>query len=285
MSKYISILDIIYFCKYNKNMNNFLAVNRVAFSIGGFDVYWYGIVICAAIITAIVVATLFCKKKKYDTDMPLTIALVILPTGILAARLFSVIFEPGLSISDFFNFRTGGLSIIGAIIGGGLGLLIYCLIKKRKNAFELFDTLSVVLLLAMAIGRWGNFFNGEVFGQVIEADSVFARFPFAIEKDGIFYQALFFYESCANVVGFIILSNIFMFSKQTGYTTAVMLMYYGILRTILEPLRQSQYILKIAGLPVSRIMSIAMIVIGFAIFVYAVTKSVKAKKVKNEQKA
>ena len=71
-------------------MDKFLEVDRVAFSIKGYDIYWYGLIICAAIVVAVLVATLFCKKKGYNTDMPLNIALVILPTGILTARLFSV---------------------------------------------------------------------------------------------------------------------------------------------------------------------------------------------------
>ncbi len=265
-------------------MENFLGVNRVAFKIGEFEVYWYGIIICAAILTAIFVDCLYCKKKGYPTDLPLTIALVILPTGILSARLFSVLFEPGLSMADYFNFRTGGLSIIGGIIGGGLGLLVYCLIKKRKNAFELFDTLCVVLLLAMAIGRWGNFFNSEVYGQVIDSSSYFARFPFAVEIDGVFYQALFFYESCANLLGFVIMTFIFLYSKQTGFATAFFLIYYGTVRSILEPLRQSQYVLKLAGIPMSQLMSFFMIAVGVGVLIYAIYKTTKAKGLKNEQK-
>lgn len=265
-------------------MENLLGVNRVAFKIGEFEVYWYGIIICAAIVTAIIVDCLYAKKKGYQSDMPLTIALVILPAGILSARLFSVLFEPGLSMADYFNFRTGGLSIIGGIIGGGLGLLVYCLIKKRKTAFELFDTLCVVLLLAMAIGRWGNYFNSEVYGQVIDSNSFFARFPFAIEINGTFYQALFFYESCLNLLGFAILSIIYFCTKTTGYTTSALLIYYGIVRSVLEPLRQSQYVLKLAGLPISRIMSFVMIAVGVGVLVYTIIKSTKAKGLKNEQK-
>ena len=87
-------------------MDRFLAVNRVAFSIGGTEIYWYGIIMCVAILVAIGMATMFCKVRKYDTEMPINIALIVVPVGILCARLFSVLFEEGLSISDFFNFRT-----------------------------------------------------------------------------------------------------------------------------------------------------------------------------------
>ena len=79
---------------------------------------------------------IYSKKKGYGSDMALNIALVVLPTGILGARLFSVLFEESLELSDFWNFRTGGLSIIGGIICGALGLLLYCLFKRDKDIFK-----------------------------------------------------------------------------------------------------------------------------------------------------
>ncbi|MBO5345063.1 MAG: prolipoprotein diacylglyceryl transferase, partial [Clostridia bacterium] len=85
-------------------MDNFLAVDRVAFRVGDFEIYWYGVIICLAIIVAVVVATMFCRARKYNTEIPLNIALVILPTGILAARFFAVIFDDSLVLSDYFNF-------------------------------------------------------------------------------------------------------------------------------------------------------------------------------------
>ena len=264
-------------------MENYLCVDRVAFSVGGYDIYWYGIMICAGIILAILVASLFCKKKGYPSDLALNIALVILPTGILCARLFAVIFEPGLTINDYFNFQTGGMSIIGAIVGGGIGLLLYTLITRQKNILRHFDVLTVVLILAQAVGRWGNYFNSEVYGQVIESSSFFAQFPFAVEIDGVFYQALFFYESVACLVGFIMLSKIFFATKNSGYTTAWYLIFYGIIRTVLEPMRQAEFIYTYAGFQVSRVLSIAMIVIGVIMFAVLLSKNKKAKVVKNEE--
>lgn len=265
-------------------MESLLLVDRVALTIAGFDVYWYGIIICAAIIVAVVMATAFCKMKKYDTEMPLNIALVILPTGILAARLFAVLFDASMSLTDFFNFRTGGMSIIGAVIGGGLGLLVYLLIKREKNMLRYFDTLCVVLILAQAIGRWGNYFNAEVYGQVIDASSWMARFPFAVEVNGVFYQALFFYEFVLNLIGFGILAFLFLKTNTSGYVTSGYLIFYGIVRTVLEPLRQEAYILKVAGLPVSQICSILMIIVGVGMLAYTIVKTKKSKEVKNEQK-
>lgn len=266
-------------------MERFLGVDRVAFSIAGYEIYWYGLIICAAIITAVLVAMYFCKLKKYNTDMPLNIALVILPTGILAARLFAVLFDSSLSMADFFNFRTGGMSIIGAVIGGGLGLLVYCLIRKHENALRHFDVLTLVLILAQGIGRWGNFFNQEVYGQVVEKGALFAHFPFVVEIEGVLYQALFFYEFVLNMIGFVMLAIIFMRTKNSGYTTAAYLIYYGVVRTCLEPLRQTEYILTLAGLPISQICSIVMIVAGVILMIAIKVRTNKVKGAKlHEQK-
>ena len=263
-------------------MERFLCVDRVAFSIGGTEIYWYGIIMCVSILVAIGVATMYCKVKKYDTEMPINIALVVVPVGILSARLFSVIFEDGLSMSEFLNFRTGGMSIIGAVLGGAIGLLVYLLIKRPENKWIYFDTLAVVLILSQAIGRWGNYFNNEVYGQVVEAGTFFAKFPFAVEIDGVYYQALFFYECVLNLVGFLILSLIYLCSDKKGLPTATYLIYYGIVRTVLEQFRQEEYILRLGTMAISRMFSIAMIAIGVVLFVFILIKARK-KKVLNEK--
>ncbi len=265
--------------QYNGCMTNLISVSRVAFVIGGREIYWYGIIMCLAIIAAIVVAMLLCKKKKYDTDLPINIALVIVPFGILGARLFACLFDSALSIADFFNFSTGGMSIMGAIVGGGLALLAFVLLKKEKRPLVYFDILCSVLILAQAIGRWGNFFNGELYGKVIEESSFFARFPFAVLIDGTHYQALFFYEFVLNLIGFAVIAVVFVRCKNEGYAMAAYLTIYGLIRTALEPLRQAQYILKLGNLPVSLAFSIAMAVCGIVMFI--LLKQRDLRRVKN----
>ena len=172
-------------------------------------------------------------------------------------------------MSEFFNFRTGGMSIIGAVLGGAIGLFIYLLIKKPESKLLYFDTLVVVLILAQSIGRWGNFFNAEVYGQVVEqTESVFTKFPFVVEVDGVYYQALFFYESVLNIIGFMILALIYLCSNKKGLPTATYLIYYGTVRTVLESFRQEEFILKLGNIAISRAFSIAMIVVGIVMFVF-----------------
>ncbi len=258
-------------------------MNRVAFSIGKLDIYWYGLIICLAIIVAIAVACYYCKKRNYAIDLPINIALVILPTGILAGRLFAVLFDNSLVIQDYFDFRSGGMSIIGAIIGGGLALTIYCLIKKEKNPLLLFDTLCVVLILAQAIGRWGNFVNEEVYGGLITNESL-QFFPIAVKIGGQYYEALFFYESMLNLIGFTGLSIVYLKEKKCGYCTALYLIYYGIVRTMLEPRRNASYILHASSLMISKVCSILMIVVGAILFIVLIAKKDKKKEVKDGQK-
>ena len=94
-----------------------LLVDRVAFTIFNIDVYWYGIFITLGIFLAFIIAFFLCKRKGLDKDMPYYIIISILPIGILSARLFAVVFDSELSILDYFKFRDGGLSIIGAVLG------------------------------------------------------------------------------------------------------------------------------------------------------------------------
>lgn len=253
--------------------------SRVAFTLFGVDVYWYGVLITTGILAAFIIAFFLCKKKGLDQDMPYYILLAVVPIGILSARLFSVIFEDGLTLKDYFDFRSGGMSIIGAVIGGAIGLTILCLIKKI-NFFELADVLVVVLILAQAIGRWGNYFNNELYGQVI-TNEAWQIFPFAVKIDGVYYEALFFYESMLNMVGFAGLMCLFWFTKDKGLCTGTYLSYYGIVRFFLEPRRQSEYILKAGTLPISRILSLAMFVVGVSILIFIIVKKYtkKGKKV------
>ena len=256
--------------------------DRVAFELFGRPIYWYGIIITGAIILAFVLAFVLCKRKNLDMNLPYEILIAILPLGILSARLFSVIFEPNLTILDFFKFRDGGMSIIGAIIGGAVGMGLLCLIRKR-NFFEITDILVVVLILAQAIGRWGNYMNGEVYGQVV-TNPAFQTFPLAVKIDGTFYEALFFYESVLDLLGFVMLICLYWFTNKKGLCLGTYLVYYGTLRAILETRRQQEFILKMGNVPVSQLMSFAMIAIGVGILIYILVRELKKKGKKDETK-
>jgi len=253
-----------------------ILANRVAFTIFGIDIYFYGLFISLAILLCVVLAMILSKVKKQDATMPLEIFLAIIPLGILSARLFSVIFEPDLSFADYFNFRTGGMSIIGAIIGGAIGVTIYMLIKK-KSFLVIGDTITSVLLLGQAIGRWGNYFNEEVYGLEI-TNPANQRFPLGVNIDGTWFEALFFYEFVLALVGFAIILIVYLKTQKAGLATGIYLVYYGIIRIILESRRQPQYILKWGNVPVSALVCAIFIAAGIAILTYIILKSIKQKK-------
>ena len=254
--------------------------SRVAFTLFGIDVYWYGVFITLGILSAFIIAFFLCKKKGLNQDLPYYILLAVVPIGILSARLFSVIFEEGLTLKDYFDFRSGGMSIIGAVLGGAVGLTALCLVKKI-NFFELADILVVVLILAQAIGRWGNYFNNELYGQEI-TNEAWQFFPFAVKINGTFYEALFFYESTLNILGFAGLMCLFWFTKEKGLCTGAYLSYYGIVRFFLEPRRQTEFILKAGSIQVSRLLSLFMIIAGIIILAYVIYKKYSKQNKRNK---
>lgn len=237
----------------------------MGFTIFGIEIRWYGVMITAGIVAAFVIASAIFKKLRYKEDIPFEMLLAIVPIGIICSRLWYVIME-SVPIEQMFDFWRGGLTIHGAILGGALGLLIYSKFIRKSSFFALADVLVIVLILAQAIGRWGNFFNHELYGPLVE-NPFFQFFPIAVSIDGNFYLALFFYESMLNLVGFFMLFNIFTRQKKIGTTTASYLIYYGIVRAILEPLRMEPYIMRLGSLPISVLISVLAVALGILILV------------------
>lgn len=156
---------------------NFLP-NGVAFNIpwfngGTFPIYWYGILIVSGALVGSYVATLEAKRRGIDSDHVWNALLLCLIFGVIGARLYHVISSPtGTNIGfayyaqnpmEILNFRQGGLGIYGAVVGGLLAIYIY--VRRAKlNFWTMVDIAVPGLLLGQAIGRWGNFFNQELYG-------------------------------------------------------------------------------------------------------------------------
>ena len=235
-----------------------------SFKVFGLEIYYYAVMIVIGIILAFVVVTLLFKRRNIPSDWTVDLLLCILPLGIIGARTFYVLTDPATSITEWFSgFRDGGLSIIGGVIGGALGVGLFCLIHKI-NFFRIADCLIPGVILAQSIGRWGNFFNQEVYGALIENPAM-QWFPFAvfIEKSQTWHYAFFFYESLADFAVFALLFT-FMWKfkkKPHGLSTCGYFFCYGLVRSIMEPLRDSEFILG-SHVPISFVFALIMCIGG-----------------------
>ncbi len=152
--------------------------SKVAFSLFGFDVAWYAVIIlCGAILAAVIGYYGYAKRLGVDEDTVLTGVTFGLFFGILGARLYYVLFDatvsPGAydSFFEIINLRDGGLAIHGGIIAAILFVIVYSKIKKIKVIY-LLEIVMPVFMLAQAVGRWGNFMNQEAFGTLIQVEGL-----------------------------------------------------------------------------------------------------------------
>lgn len=253
-------------------INLYLNVNRVAFSIGNINIYWYAVLIVVSFIIGIIL----CKKddKKYDIDFEniLEVLIIVIPVSIICARLYFVLFKLNYYLeypNQILNIRDGGLAIYGGIIGAVITIAIYCKVKKI-NILDMLDYIVPFLALGQAIGRWGNFFNVEAHG--IETTSIFRM---GIIENGKYIEVhpTFLYESISCFIIFIILYLLRNKRKYKGQITCIYLALYGLERAFIEDLRTDS--LMLGNLRVSQVLSIILCVICSFILIY---KKVKGKK-------
>jgi len=228
----------------------------VAFYLGTLAIHWYGILIALAVIAAISIAIIEAKRRGQRTEQVFNLALIVIPLGIIGARLYHVIDEWEYYIHNPALIIGGqGLGIFGAIIGGALGLIVYT--KWRKlGTLRWLDITAPGLLLAQAIGRWGNFFNQELYGYPTD-------FPWAIYIDPnhrlpnyeafSYFHPLFLYEFLWNLIGFsilMILGRKLRNRLMDGDIFLLYVIYYSVGRFFLEGLKIDVW--TIAGVPTAR---------------------------------
>lgn len=242
------------------------------FTIFGLNIKFYGILMATAMLVGVILACKNSKLRGLNSDDIFVIALYVLPFAVIGARLVYVLgAEHPYTFLEILKIWEGGMSIYGGILGGALGVSLFCLIHK-KNFLNVADILCVSLILGQAIGRWGNFFNQEVYGRLV-TNPAWQWFPFAVLLDnGEWHYALFFYEFLINLAIFALLFVLLKKSKTKGYVTSAYLVAYGSIRFLLEPLRESTYNLMLFGLKLSSVISIISILAGIAIFIFVYTK-------------
>ncbi|MFA5675672.1 MAG: prolipoprotein diacylglyceryl transferase [Christensenellales bacterium] len=250
-------------------------INKIAFTIPigeGFNVYWYGVIIAAAVLVAVTLGTIESKRRGYRSEMVLDFMLLAIPLGILFARLYYVVFSDIAynSIIDVIAIWNGGLAIYGAVIGGSIAAVIFS--KWRKVPLgELFDIAAPSIIIAQAIGRWGNFVNQEAHGVLITSQN-WQWFPAGVNIGGQWFMATFFYESVWNLIIFAVLMLIRKKMKVRGGVFALYVALYGFGRFFIEALRTDS--LFVGEFRVSQLLSAALVVAGI---LYIVLMSRKKK--------
>lgn len=249
--------------------------------IGNFGIALYGVVIALGMILGISLAAEIMKRTEGDPDTIWDLAAYLIIFGIMGARLYYVIFMWDFYKDDpiqILNLRGGGLAIYGGIIAGVITLLVYCKVKK-KNFPAVLDCVMYGLLVGQILGRWGNFFNREVFGEY--TDSLLAmRIPVSMvrERDisptiaahmteGTNYiqvHPTFLYEGMWNLALLILL---LIYLKHRKFKGEIALLYfagYGIGRAWIESIRTDQLYITGTTIPVSLALGIAMAVVSIA---------------------
>ena len=249
-----------------------IEINPVAISIGNIEVRWYGIIICIGMLLAVAYVMFRAKQRNISIDDVIDIALVIIPCGIVGARLYYVIMEfdrflytgggfwknLGETLVNIVSVWNGGLAIYGGIIAGGLALV--CVAKKKKlNAFTVLDMVSPAVMIGQILGRWGNFFNGEAHGG--ETD-LFCRMGLWEKGEQIFVHPTFLYESLWNLCGFVIANVLYKKKKFEGQIFFFYIAWYGFGRMIIEQLRTDS--LMVGVFRISQVVGFTCFIVGAA---------------------
>lgn len=245
---------------------------EVAFYLGPIAIHWYGILIALAVIAAVSIASIEAKRRGQSINHIVNLALIVIPLGAIGARLYHVIdLWEYYSQNPALIFGGQGLGILGAVIGGAIGLIIYT--KWRKlGTLRWLDITAPGLILAQAIGRWGNFFNQELYGYPTDL-------PWAIYIDPnhrlpnyeafSHFHPLFLYEFLWNLLGFsilMILGRKFRNRLIDGDIFFIYVIYYSVGRFFLEGLKIDVWTL--ADVPTARWICGIAIIASIAVIVY-----------------
>lgn len=265
------------------------------FNLFGLDIAFYGCIIAFGILAGIFIACMEARRTGQDYNKYIDFAIYAIIFSVLGARLYYVVFSwdyyskhPG----EIINIREGGLAIYGAVIAAVLTCFVYTRIRKMSFR-QVLDTAVMGLIAGQIIGRWGNFFNREAFGQVtgdknplamrIYFDDYYSitQVPDAVktgmeslrgkalaEIGYIQVQPTFLYESLWNLF---VLILIFIFRDKKKFCGEVFLWYligYGLGRSVIEGFRTDQLIMPVTGWPVSQFLSVMLFIVALAIVIF-----------------
>ena len=246
---------------------HFFPSREIFLSIGSIEIRWYATLIMTGSLICYAIGDYRLKKAGYDRDVMDDLFIGCMFCGILGARIWYVLFsdlqaylKDPISIIQIWK---GGLAIHGAVLGGLAYALFYC--RKHRYSFaHIFDMIMPTVLIAQALGRWGNYLNGECYGPIVE-ESFFVG-PLKLIKDGMlingsYRMPMFFFESCLNLLGFILITLYQHHGRKLrgngffGYFA-----WYGVVRFWIESFRTDS--LMIGPFKMAQVVSIIGLVIG-----------------------
>ncbi|MDD3413959.1 MAG: prolipoprotein diacylglyceryl transferase [Lachnospiraceae bacterium] len=259
-----------------------------SFSIFGFRIFFYGILIGLGILSGVVFAASEAKRRNLNPDIIWDLAIYEIFFSIVGARIYFVATSWDTYKDhpiDVFNLRLGGIAIYGAIIAAFITLFVYCKIKKIKF-FVLADTLIMGLVIGQIIGRWGNFFNREVFGDY--SNGLFAmRLPIDAVRasdisvgisthiiEGTNYiqvHPTFLYEAAWNLLLLLFLWFYRKHKRFEGELFFIYLIGYGVGRFFIEAIRTDQLFIPGTNLPISMVVG-AVSAVGSVIAILVLRK-------------
>lgn len=266
-----------------------------SFSVFGFSIALYGVCIGIAVICGYLMAAKVAKKTGQDSDLYFDYAIYGVVLSIIGARIYYVIFQwdyykaHPLSI---LNLREGGLAIYGGVIVAFITVFVYCKLKKL-NPFRFLDTALPGLILGQAIGRWGNFFNREVFGEytdnllamrlpvdMVRASDITENLRKHMEEGANYIQVhpTFLYESLWCLM---ILALMLLYWKHKSFEGEIALLYlggYGLGRAWIEGIRTDQLYIHGTTIPVSQVLAIVLVIFSVVCDVVVRILHKKAKK-------
>lgn len=243
------------------------------FSLFGIDIRYYSLFILIGVLVAYILIMRESKKQNINTIFMDNTVFYGLLFGILGARIHYVLFNLDYylnNMSEIIKVWHGGLAIHGGIIAGSIFVYYYSK-KNKQNFIKLTDIILPGVLIAQAIGRWGNFFNQEAYGMMVSKELLEKLFipKFIINGmhiNGNYYLPTFYIESLLCLLGFLIIFLIKHKAKKVGYTTSFYLMWYGLIRFIIELFRTDS--LMIGNIKIACIISVLFILLGLLLFYY-----------------
>jgi len=267
------------------NLGIFITNLKNTITIGNFTIAYYGIIIALGMLIAFAVVTKIAKRLGIDDDLFYDIFIIVIVFGIIGARAYYVIFRWDyyqIRPHEILDIRAGGLAVFGGILLAGTAIVVYC-IWKKINFLKVLDLTMIGVALGQAIGRYGNFFNMEAFGdytnnifamrmraEYIDTSNItFTQALNTITENGIDYiqaHPTFLYESTLNLILFGVLVYIVLKRhKFDGQILASYLIGYGIIRFFVESLRTDS--LMLGNFRVSQIVAILCVISGLVIYV------------------